>query len=93
MNSSSSSAINSTVSNTSNSSTTTTSSDHHHHHHHLDLLSSRNKRGFLSAVSPDVSRIDSSNLNPLDYWNTGVQMIAMNYQVIESDFFVVFGVY
>ncbi|KAJ6225585.1 hypothetical protein RDWZM_004130 [Blomia tropicalis] len=44
-----------------------------------DDLVQRNKR-FLTQVTPDVSRIDSSNLNPLDFWNSGVQFISMNYQ-------------
>ncbi|KAM6534276.1 hypothetical protein FALCPG4_007208 [Fusarium falciforme] len=41
--------------------------------------------GFLNAqhmvrVYPDASRIDSSNLSPLQYWRYGVQMAALNYQ-------------
>ena len=35
----------------------------------------------MTMVTPDISRIDSSNLNPLDFWNCGVQLISMNYQV------------
>jgi len=40
--------------------------------HHNKLL--------LTQVTPDVSRVDSSNLNPLDFWICGVQLVAMNYQ-------------
>ncbi|KAL2691218.1 hypothetical protein Neosp_001599 [[Neocosmospora] mangrovei] len=41
--------------------------------------------GFLNTrhmvrVYPDASRIDSSNLSPLQYWRHGVQMAALNYQ-------------
>ncbi|KAL6352427.1 hypothetical protein LRP88_14194 [Fusarium phalaenopsidis] len=41
--------------------------------------------GFLNTrhmvrVYPDASRIDSSNLSPLQYWRYGVQMAALNYQ-------------
>lgn len=35
----------------------------------------------MTQVTPDISRIDSSNLNPLDFWICGVQLISMNYQV------------
>lgn len=44
-----------------------------------------NSLGFLKTqhmvrVYPDASRIDSSNLSPLQYWRYGVQMAALNYQ-------------
>ena len=32
-----------------------------------------NKR-FLSRISPGTWRVDSSNLNPQDFWNVGCQM-------------------
>ncbi|OCT61324.1 inactive phospholipase C-like protein 1 [Xenopus laevis] len=35
---------------------------------------------FLSRVYPSPMRIDSSNLNPQDFWNSGCQIVAMNYQ-------------
>ncbi|XP_010226342.1 PREDICTED: inactive phospholipase C-like protein 1 [Tinamus guttatus] len=35
---------------------------------------------FLSRVYPSAMRIDSSNLNPQDFWNCGCQIVAMNYQ-------------
>ncbi|KAL5007407.1 hypothetical protein ScPMuIL_016213 [Solemya velum] len=38
-----------------------------------------NKR-FLSRVYPNGMRIDSSNYNPLDVWNCGCQLVALNYQ-------------
>ncbi|KAJ8345680.1 hypothetical protein SKAU_G00298730 [Synaphobranchus kaupii] len=38
-----------------------------------------NKR-FLSRVYPNPMRIDSSNLNPQDFWKCGCQIVAMNFQ-------------
>ncbi|KAI1902480.1 hypothetical protein AGOR_G00045200 [Albula goreensis] len=38
-----------------------------------------NKR-FLARVYPSPMRIDSSNLNPQDFWKCGCQIVAMNYQ-------------
>ncbi|XP_026523728.1 inactive phospholipase C-like protein 1 isoform X2 [Notechis scutatus] len=38
-----------------------------------------NKR-FLSRIYPSAMRIDSSNVNPQDFWNCGCQIVAMNYQ-------------
>ncbi|XP_060637084.1 inactive phospholipase C-like protein 1 [Anolis sagrei] len=35
---------------------------------------------FLSRIYPSPMRIDSSNLNPQDFWNCGCQIVAMNYQ-------------
>lgn len=32
-----------------------------------------NKR-FISRISPGTWRVDSSNLNPQDFWNVGCQM-------------------
>ncbi|CAI5445027.1 unnamed protein product [Caenorhabditis angaria] len=37
-------------------------------------------RDFCVRVSPNASRIDSSNLNPQEFWNNGVQMVCLNYQ-------------
>ncbi|XP_030065065.1 inactive phospholipase C-like protein 1 [Microcaecilia unicolor] len=34
----------------------------------------------LSRIYPSPMRIDSSNLNPQDFWNCGCQIVAMNYQ-------------
>ncbi|OCT74144.1 inactive phospholipase C-like protein 2 isoform X1 [Xenopus laevis] len=38
-----------------------------------------NKR-YLSRIFPSPMRIDSSNMNPQDYWKCGCQIVAMNYQ-------------
>ncbi|XP_077108246.1 inactive phospholipase C-like protein 2 [Ranitomeya variabilis] len=35
---------------------------------------------FLSRVYPSSMRIDSSNMNPQDFWKCGCQIVAMNYQ-------------
>ncbi|RWS09905.1 Inactive phospholipase C-like protein 2, partial [Dinothrombium tinctorium] len=37
-------------------------------------------KSMLTQVAPDVSRVDSSNVNPFDFWNCGCQLVAMNYQ-------------
>lgn len=34
----------------------------------------------LSRIYPKGQRIDSSNYNPVSFWNSGSQMIALNYQ-------------
>ncbi|KAK2504421.1 hypothetical protein MC885_004126 [Smutsia gigantea] len=34
----------------------------------------------LTRIYPSAYRIDSSNLNPLPYWNAGCQLVALNYQ-------------
>nr|XP_012629823.1 1-phosphatidylinositol 4,5-bisphosphate phosphodiesterase eta-1 isoform X3 [Microcebus murinus] len=34
----------------------------------------------LTRIYPSAYRIDSSNFNPLPYWNTGCQLVALNYQ-------------
>ncbi|MBN3314352.1 PLCL2 protein, partial [Atractosteus spatula] len=38
-----------------------------------------NKR-FLARVYPSPMRIDSSNMNPQDFWKCGCQIVAMNFQ-------------
>ncbi|KAM5157006.1 inactive phospholipase C-like protein 2 isoform 1-T2 [Mantella aurantiaca] len=35
---------------------------------------------FLSRIFPSPMRIDSSNMNPQDYWKCGCQIVAMNFQ-------------
>ncbi|XP_039267113.2 inactive phospholipase C-like protein 1 isoform X1 [Styela clava] len=35
---------------------------------------------FLTRVHPSAVRVDSSNFNPQDYWNCGVQIASLNYQ-------------
>ncbi|RSL68008.1 hypothetical protein CEP54_003009 [Fusarium duplospermum] len=52
---------------------------------HLKQKNGEGSLGFLNIrhmlrVYPDASRIDSSNLSPLQYWRHGVQMAALNYQ-------------
>ncbi|CAJ0580631.1 unnamed protein product, partial [Mesorhabditis spiculigera] len=37
-------------------------------------------RDFAMRVTPNSNRVDSSNLNPQEFWNCGVQMVALNYQ-------------
>jgi len=43
----------------------------------LFLLYHRNQ---ISRVYPKGQRLDSSNFNPMPFWNIGSQMIALNYQ-------------
>ncbi|XP_043922907.1 inactive phospholipase C-like protein 2 [Protopterus annectens] len=38
-----------------------------------------NKR-FLARIFPSPMRIDSSNMNPQDFWKCGCQIVAMNFQ-------------
>uniref|UniRef100_A0AC35TUI7 Phosphoinositide phospholipase C n=1 Tax=Rhabditophanes sp. KR3021 TaxID=114890 RepID=A0AC35TUI7_9BILA len=35
---------------------------------------------FITRAAPDTLRVDSSNLNPQEFWNFGIQMVALNYQ-------------
>ncbi|XP_031639820.1 1-phosphatidylinositol 4,5-bisphosphate phosphodiesterase gamma-1-like [Contarinia nasturtii] len=37
-------------------------------------------RNQISRVYPKGQRLDSSNFNPIPFWNVGSQMIALNYQ-------------
>ncbi|CAF3899610.1 unnamed protein product [Rotaria sp. Silwood2] len=46
---------------------------------------------FISRVTPGTWRVDSSNLNPQDFWNVGCQMVAMNYQTAGKFMDVYFG--
>ncbi|XP_048721216.2 1-phosphatidylinositol 4,5-bisphosphate phosphodiesterase eta-1 isoform X7 [Caretta caretta] len=34
----------------------------------------------LTRIYPSAYRIDSSNFNPIPYWNAGCQLVALNYQ-------------
>jgi len=34
----------------------------------------------LVRVFPNGSRVDSSNFSPLEFWNSGVQLVALNFQ-------------
>lgn len=40
----------------------------------------RRYQEFLLRVTPNSSRIDSSNLNPQEFWNFGISLVALNYQ-------------
>lgn len=40
----------------------------------------RISKDFIMRVTPNTIRIDSSNLNPQEFWNFGLQMVALNYQ-------------
>ncbi|XP_048191002.1 1-phosphatidylinositol 4,5-bisphosphate phosphodiesterase zeta-1 [Perognathus longimembris pacificus] len=35
---------------------------------------------FLTRIYPKAIRADSSNFNPQEFWNTGCQMVALNFQ-------------
>ncbi|GAB1291394.1 1-phosphatidylinositol 4,5-bisphosphate phosphodiesterase zeta-1 [Apodemus speciosus] len=35
---------------------------------------------FITRVYPKVTRADSSNFNPQEFWNVGCQMVALNFQ-------------
>ncbi|VDK55887.1 unnamed protein product [Anisakis simplex] len=37
-------------------------------------------KDFLTRVTPSSMRVDSSNLNPQEFWNYGVQLVTLNYQ-------------
>ena len=41
-----------------------------------------NKR-FISRISPGTWRVDSSNLNPQDFWNVGCQMGKLKIKTAE----------
>lgn len=34
----------------------------------------------LTRVYPNAVRVDSSNMNPQEFWNYGIQLVALNYQ-------------
>ncbi|XP_066915191.1 inactive phospholipase C-like protein 2 [Clytia hemisphaerica] len=35
---------------------------------------------FLSRIYPAAKRVDSSNYNPVEFWNCGCQLVSLNYQ-------------
>lgn len=37
-------------------------------------------RNYCVRVYPNPNRVDSSNLNPQEFWNNGVQLVCLNYQ-------------
>lgn len=46
---------------------------------------------FLSRITPGTWRVDSSNLNPQDFWNVGCAMVSMNYQTAGKFMDVYYG--
>ena len=42
------------------------------------MLSHTNR--FLSRIYPGPVRVDSTNLDPLPYWASGAQLVALNFQ-------------
>ena len=38
----------------------------------------------VTRIYPKAVRVDSSNFNPIPFWNVGCQMVAMNYQTADS---------
>ncbi|KAK0417314.1 hypothetical protein QR680_012940 [Steinernema hermaphroditum] len=40
----------------------------------------RLSQSLLTRVTPNFVRVDSSNLNPQEFWNFGVNLVALNYQ-------------
>ncbi|XP_076346319.1 1-phosphatidylinositol 4,5-bisphosphate phosphodiesterase delta-4-like isoform X2 [Tachypleus tridentatus] len=42
----------------------------------------------LSRVYPKGLRTDSSNLDPVQFWNVGCQLVALNYQTYDKAFFL-----
>ncbi|XP_037977873.1 1-phosphatidylinositol 4,5-bisphosphate phosphodiesterase gamma-1 isoform X2 [Plutella xylostella] len=45
----------------------------------------------LSRIYPKGQRIDSSNYNPVPFWNAGSQMVALNYQTPDKPMQVNYG--
>ncbi|MCP9258442.1 Phosphoinositide phospholipase C [Dirofilaria immitis] len=39
-------------------------------------------KDYMMLVTPNASRFDSSNMNPQEFWNYGVQMVSINYQTM-----------
>uniref|UniRef100_A0AC34GTH3 Phosphoinositide phospholipase C n=1 Tax=Panagrolaimus sp. ES5 TaxID=591445 RepID=A0AC34GTH3_9BILA len=48
-------------------------------HHHTSSYS-QVSRNFLQRVIPNTVRVDSSNMNPQEFWNFGLNLVALNYQ-------------
>ncbi|KAK6100671.1 Phosphatidylinositol-specific phospholipase C X domain family protein [Brugia pahangi] len=42
----------------------------------------RTAKDHLMLLTPNASRIDSSNMNPQEFWNYGIQMVSLNYQTL-----------
>ncbi|XP_041420854.1 1-phosphatidylinositol 4,5-bisphosphate phosphodiesterase eta-1 isoform X1 [Xenopus laevis] len=52
---------------------------HHVVQHKSEQLMLYNQKQ-LTRIYPSAYRIDSSNFNPVTYWNAGIQLVALNYQ-------------
>uniref|UniRef100_A0A7E4VQ00 Phosphoinositide phospholipase C n=1 Tax=Panagrellus redivivus TaxID=6233 RepID=A0A7E4VQ00_PANRE len=48
-------------------------------HHHSAAFSELG-RNYALRVIPNAVRVDSSNMNPQEFWNFGLNMVALNYQ-------------
>uniref|UniRef100_A0AC35G466 Phosphoinositide phospholipase C n=1 Tax=Panagrolaimus sp. PS1159 TaxID=55785 RepID=A0AC35G466_9BILA len=48
--------------------------------HHNTASYSQVSRNFLQRVIPNTVRVDSSNMNPQEFWNFGLNIVALNYQ-------------
>lgn len=48
--------------------------------HQYSQICLKYHRNQISRVYPKGQRLDSSNFNPVPFWNVGSQMIALNYQ-------------
>lgn len=53
------------------------------HENNGDTLFSHN-RDFLMRTYPAGTRVSSSNLNPLGFWQKGIQMVALNWQKFDA---------
>uniref|UniRef100_A0A915PW44 Phosphoinositide phospholipase C n=1 Tax=Setaria digitata TaxID=48799 RepID=A0A915PW44_9BILA len=50
--------------------------------HNLPSEFAQTAKNCLIRVTPNSTRIDSSNLNPQEFWNFGIQMVSLNYQTL-----------
>ena len=48
--------------------------------HNQTTTFSQLARDFQLRVTPNSARVDSSNMNPQEFWNFGINMVALNYQ-------------
>ena len=51
-------------------------------HANPEELVNHNKK-FLTRVYPNSSRVDSSNFNPQDFWNAGIQMGNFLFNILQ----------
>lgn len=62
--------------------------DHKHH----DVMFAHNKSFFMRSY-PNVTRINSSNHDPVQFWRKGVQMVAMNWQYPDDGMMLNYGMF